>query len=152
MLDRISGQPSAHSAIPLAALALGWAGVAPFVGLVSLKWSGVSITGLHTGHALMSYGAVILSFMAAVHWGRATVLPYSPVPFLISVVPALGAWACLVIGGRIGLAGLIIGFAGLLAYDLSVVSDGGLPRWYARLRIQLTLPVILSLALALSLM
>jgi hypothetical protein len=138
--------------MPLTAFVLGWAGVLPFVGLVGLKWSDVAITGLDTGVALLSYGAVILSFMAAVHWGRATILPHSPLPFLISVAPALAAWACLVIGGRTGVVGLIFGFVGLLAYDLSVVHAGGVPQWYARLRIQLTLPVVLSLALALGLM
>jgi hypothetical protein len=68
-------------------------------------------------------------------------------PHLASVLTALLAFLCLLIPNSLGLIGLIAGFLALLAYDLSTVRQGLAPRWYASLRIQLTLAVVVLLGI-----
>jgi hypothetical protein len=46
------------------------------------------------------------------------------------------------------LIGLLIGFIGLLAYDVSTVRQGLAPRWYTSLRLQLTVAIALLLGIA----
>lgn len=101
--------------------------------------------------ALPAYGACILSFMGGVQWGVLLPREDSHVPFfryLVSVLPALLAFLCLLIPSRPGLIGLIAGFLALLAYDLSTVRQGLAPRWYASLRVQLTLAVVALLGIS----
>jgi hypothetical protein len=102
--------------------------------------------------ALRAYGACILSFMGGAQWGVLLPQEGGHAPFfryLISVLPALLAFLCLLIPSTPGLIGLIIGFLALLAYDLSTIDQGIAPRWYASLRIQLTLAVVVLLGIAL---
>jgi Protein of unknown function (DUF3429) len=54
----------------------------------------------------------------------------------------------LLIPSTAALIGLIVGFLALLAYDLSTVRQGLAPRWYASLRVQLTLAVMVLLGIA----
>jgi hypothetical protein len=68
--------------------------------------------------------------------------------YLISVLPTLLACLCLLIPNTLGLVGLMAGFMALLAYDLLTVRQGLAPRWYASLRIQLTLAVMVQLGIA----
>jgi hypothetical protein len=46
------------------------------------------------------------------------------------------------------LIGLLIGFIGLLAYDVSTVRQGLAPRWYTSLRVQLTGAIVVLLSIA----
>ncbi|MFC7474774.1 DUF3429 domain-containing protein [Dankookia sp. GCM10030260] len=61
--------------LPRPTLWLGLAGLLPFLGTALLAWTappdwrGVAL------HALAAYGAVILSFLGAVHWGLALRAP-----------------------------------------------------------------------------
>jgi Protein of unknown function (DUF3429) len=105
----------------------------------STRWS------LDLTVALRAYGACILSFMGGAQWG--VLLPraegYAPFfRYLISVLPALLAFLCLLIPDTLGLIGLIVSFSILLVYDLSTVRQGLASRWYASFRIQLTLAVV----------
>jgi hypothetical protein len=88
--------------------------------------------------------------MGGAQWG--VLLPreegYAPFfRYAIPVLPALLAFLCLLIPRTPGLIGLIVGFLALLAYDLSTVRQGLAPRWYASLRIQLTLAVVVLLGI-----
>ena len=80
-----------HPAPPLASL-MGFGGLIPFFICAGAAHSGVSPWA---GLALVIigiYGAVILSFVGAVHWGLAMTGSRSPAWFVWSVVPALYAW------------------------------------------------------------
>jgi hypothetical protein len=134
--------------MPRIALVLGLAGLLPF--LAAAAELGFGMTGLpwNAEVAIKTYGAVILSFMAGVHWGLA-LRDNSSAGYIASVVPAILAWAavaflpsapaCVVLGA---------GFIALLIYDISVVNAGRAPQWYTRLRIGLTTVVVTCLAVA----
>jgi hypothetical protein len=138
--------------IPRPALLLGWAGVIPFALLTAASVLDIQPWSLDRTMALRAYGACILSFMGGAQWGVLLPQEGGHAPFfryLISVLPALLAFLCLLIPSTPGLIGLIIGFLALLAYDLSTIDQGIAPRWYASLRIQLTLAVVVLLGIAL---
>jgi hypothetical protein len=139
-------------AIPRPALILGWAGVIPFALLTTAVVLDITLWSLDPGWGLRAYGACILSFLGGVQWGL--LLPqqeggHSPFSrYLFSVLPSLLGFFCLLIPNLPGLIGLVIGFIGLLAYDVSTVRHRLAPRWYTPLRVQLTATVVLSLGIA----
>jgi hypothetical protein len=137
--------------IPRPALLLGWAGVIPFALFTAASVLDIYPWSLDPTLALRSYGACILSFMGGAQWGVLLPREEGHAPsfrYAISVLPALLAFLCLLIPSTPGLVGLIVGFLALLAYDLSTVRQGFPPRWYASLRVQLTLAVVALLAIA----
>ena len=78
---------------------LGLSGLIPFfAGLLltfSGDWSSAVVTGLSLNgpKVMLSYGAVILSFMGAIHWGAALERePDRAWPYFVSVIPALYGW------------------------------------------------------------
>ncbi len=104
----------------------------------------------------MLYGAVILSFMGGVQWGLAMLATMQAksgrkhpdaAHLAISVCPALVGWIAALLGPASGLALLATGFVALLVFDLWTVRRELAPRWYAPLRIQLTVAVVILLAL-----
>lgn len=137
--------------IPRPALLLGWAGVIPFAALVAalrLNWA----TPVDTPVALLAYGAVILSFMGGAQWGI-TVRSGGGFDqawrgYAVSVLPALLAWSAILAGGRASLLIEATAFAALIGYDLRTVREGLAPRWYGRLRVQLTAAVVALLLVA----
>ncbi len=81
-----------QDSIPPLAMLMGCGGLVPFFLCAGAAHSGVA---LWSGIALVIcgiYGAVILSFIGAVHWGLAIHGDRSPLWFVWSVVPALYAW------------------------------------------------------------
>ena len=151
MRERAPGNADHNADMPLAAAVLGGAGLIPFVMLTGAALSGLILSAPLALFALASYGTIILSFMGGVHWGVATArseVAGQHARFLVSVLPALAAWACLLLPDPLRLHGLAAGFLGLLAYDLASVRTGVLPRWWARLRSVLTAIVVPNLLLA----
>jgi uncharacterized protein DUF3429 len=137
--------------IPRPALLLGWAGAIPFALLTAASVLDFQAWSLDPTLALRAYGACILAFMGGAQWGVLLPREEGHAPFFryaIAVLPALLAFPCLLIPSTPGLIGLIVGFLALLAYDLSTVRRGLAPRWYASLRVQLTLAVVLLLGIA----
>jgi hypothetical protein len=142
----------ARDAIQRPALLLGWAGVIPFALLTAAIVLGVEVSSLDPRGALRAYGATILSFLGGTQWGA--LLPRNqeevslPWRYGVSVLPALLGFLCLLAPHTLGLAGLVAGFLGLLAYDLSTVRSGLAPEWYRKLRLQLTGGVVVLLTIA----
>jgi hypothetical protein len=142
--------------IPRAALALGLAGLIPFVwGAATYlnadlqAWGAATLGPRFVGpYVQLFYGSVILSFMSGVLWGFATKTNGRPAAtgYVLSVLPAL--WAFFMTGGGPVSAGtnLIFGFAGLLLLDYSFHHWGLTPPWWMRLRILLTAIVIACLS------
>lgn len=128
---------------------VGYAGVVPFV----LCLLGM---GLLRDYALrelaqriaISYGAVVLAFVGAVHWGLALAgqLSWRPLRLGGAVLPALIGAASAVIGGQRGLALLVVGFGVFWLYEHRNVG-GELPGDYLSLRRNLSLVVCTLLAI-----
>lgn len=143
--------------IPRAPLLLGLAGLIPFLwGALTLVSSAAAEWGLSTlgprfvgPFVLLQYATVILSFMSGVLWGFATRASgeRAAAGYALSVIPAL--WAFFMVGGGPVSAAiyLIFGFIGLLALDWSFWRQGLAPEWWMRLRILLTVVVVLCLSL-----
>ena len=141
--------------IPTAPLALGLAGLIPFVwGAASTLNPDLALWGTQAlgprfvgPYIQLYYGAIILSFMSGVLWGFATKAEggRAATGYVLSVIPAL--WAFFMTGGGPVAAGtnLIFGFAGLLVLDAAFVAWGLTPPWWMRLRILLTAVVVACL-------
>ena len=125
---------------------LGYAGLIPFIILSIGSW--IEIPYLHNiVYVLITYAAIILSFMGAIHWGMAMSKTDNKQnkTFIISVIPALAAWFSLLIAEFFSLIILLMGFILLISYDLAVEKSQGFPGWYIPMRIRLTFIVLLSL-------
>jgi hypothetical protein len=143
------------SRIPLARTFrwLGYAGLAPFVGgALGLVVVEHPEQAERLSLLLAAYGAVILSFLGAVHWGRALVVAMGPRLqrhlATLSVLPSVLAWASLALAPP----WVFWVQAALLAlfYPIDRRAWGGLqpPRGYFALRLQLTSVACVSLLVA----
>jgi len=134
-----------------AAAWLGYGGLIPFVVLAP-----ASLLDHHHGwtwsDALYAYGAIILSFVGALHWGfamSAQGLDESRrVRSLIwSIVPALIAWPALLLAPAGATALLVLGFVAHYLQDRRLARSMAFPAWYMPLRLRLTTIACLSLIL-----
>ncbi|MGF1464218.1 MAG: DUF3429 domain-containing protein [Maricaulaceae bacterium] len=142
---------STHSPIPFGPKLLGPLGLAPFfasaaaVGFAPEPWAGWGDL------SLIGYGAVILSFLGGVRWGR--YLTVDPAPGLAawtaSIAPSLLGWVAVLAhdAPRVACALLIAGFTAQYLWDRRTAKAGGLPAWYGRLRTLLSLGAITALAI-----
>jgi hypothetical protein len=139
--------------LPAAVEIAGYAGVVPFilclVGEVMLP--GYEQRDLAQRIAV-AYGAAVLTFAGAVHWGFALAgrLVWSPVRVIGAAVPAVVAAVAVVLGGQHGLALLVVGLGGLWLYEHRQLAKD-LPAEYVSLRRNLSLAVCVLLALTLML-
>ncbi|MGD1878131.1 MAG: DUF3429 domain-containing protein [Kiloniellaceae bacterium] len=136
------------SDVPRPALALGLAGLLPFLACAAAAWAAGDRAYVIIVNLQMAYGAVILSFLGAVHWGLA--LAQNDAGnwrrLGLSVLPALAGWLALMIPNALGLLLLAVGFVGVFFADRRSVAAGRAPAWYKALRKPLTLVVVLCLA------
>jgi hypothetical protein len=147
---------NASGRIPAAAAWLGGLGLIPFVAMTLVLVAGGPALPFAPGLALIGYGAVILSFLGGIHWGvalRPTVdLHNDSSPIAVSlvfgVIPSIIGWIALLLPLATATALLCAGFALQLWLDLRTIAQGRLPAWFARLRIILTVIVMLSLIAA----
>lgn len=137
--------------ISVPALILGVSGLVPFVGLLAIVGLGPPTWYAYWLVALSHYGAVILTFVGALHWGyaikrnargRDACLQYG-----FSVAPALIAWLSLLFpvwtALQLQAAALLI----CCLFDHSMSRADPVPAWFLRLRTGLTLVAAGSLAL-----
>lgn len=139
--------------IPKPALLLGWAGVLPFAGMSLALLLGFPSPGIRLESLLVSYAAIILSFMGGVHWGLAMKsldddgFAGSAWHYLLGVIPALVGCTAVAIEAY-AFAILSVAFFALLFLDMAWASGRCAPAWYGRLRLQLTATVLLCLGVA----
>nr|WP_315429326.1 DUF3429 domain-containing protein [uncultured Albidiferax sp.] len=121
---------------------LGYGGLLPFI---ALALAAVLDSAPHYawGAALRTYGAVILAFVGALHWGFAMALAGLDARqrqrrFVWSVVPSLLAWPALLVPPWLALGLLVVGFLAHYAQDLRLARMASLPTWYLPLRLRLT--------------
>lgn len=135
---------------PFPVAVLGYGGLVPFVGLAILKIAGIDTLTDEAGRWLMAYGASILSFVGALHWGFAMLATKIDRArrtqcYAWSVVPALIGFLAMVLNSPLSFSLLIVGFA--LAYwqDADLANAIDLPAWYPRLRAHLSIVASLCL-------
>ena len=131
---------------------LGYGGLLPFIFLALLIPFSLDYRTLFE-IALVNYGAVILSFVGALHWGFAmTVQDISAEQrrdrFIWSVIPALTAWVATLLPMPLGCLLLVIGFVGHFLQDRRLLRVISLPAWYLPMRLRLTLVASVCLMLA----
>ena len=128
---------------------LGYGGLLPFLALTP-----ASLLDHHHGmvwsDALYAYGAIILSFIGALHWGLAMSLPelterQRSAWFTWSVVPALIAWPAVLFSPPLAAPLLIVGFIAHYLQDRRLAGQATLPDWYLPLRLRLTSVAVVCL-------
>lgn len=125
-------------------LALGVAGLLPFGCLAMLLLTGwhdqLGWSAAATRSALLTYGAVIASFLGGIRWGVALGRTGSEAArdYALSVAPSLLAWVCLMLPGALAPAALgsLILVWGVV--DQDVVRRGLAPVWFGQLRAMLS--------------
>jgi ADP-ribose pyrophosphatase YjhB (NUDIX family) len=129
------------------------AGVIPFIFLASLLYFNwlpqAKILAM-----LFSYAAIILTFLGGIQWGIGVVKLEEkslshPHIFTMSILPSLLAWLLLMIDQpKWQLIGFLASFALVLAVDIVLTAIKLLPRWFLRLRLSISLVVMMSLILS----
>jgi hypothetical protein len=136
--------PSLHDRpLPAPARLLGPAGLIPFIALSTASWAGWA----SAGPALAAYGATILAFLGAVHWGLALAAPAAQPEAAgeaaqriawgrlgLGVVPALVAWVALLLPLPAGLVLLALGILTTALTETIAARAGLVPRAYLGLR------------------
>ncbi|KAK8854653.1 hypothetical protein IAR55_003392 [Kwoniella newhampshirensis] len=159
------------AAVPKPALYFGLAGTLPYLGtaistvllareasLASLASDGIAPSGLdlatalsylHTvEHIQVSYGAIILSFLGAIHWG----MEFSKLGgefgyrrLALGIVPVLFAWPTTFLTHGTALAVQWMGFTGQWFLDQRASSAGWTTHWYSTYRFYLSIIVGFSI-------
>jgi hypothetical protein len=137
--------------IPAAPLVLSLLGLIPFAACAFSLGTGVKIPLISDPSlALVTYCAVILSFLGGVRWGFALRIADSGLQrdaFVFSVVPAIIAWLLLLPPTLMGFIMMPILFVLMGLIDDRLPSIGA-PLWYRKLRRIMTALVVLTLLLA----
>lgn len=132
---------------PPPAVYLGFSGAIPFCGLAAVAFVSPEHLNL-VAHAQQAYGACILSFLGAVHWGYALPKTSELKPdwntLGYSVTPSLVAWSALLMNPVPGLTTLCFGLAVALWKDLKTTC---FPSWYIALRKALSTLAMTSVGL-----
>jgi hypothetical protein len=128
---------------------LGYGGLIPFLVFAVLTCADRERSTLWQA-SLRGYGAVILSFVGALHWGFAMLLQdLTPsrreAVFIWSVTPALAAFAALVMQSFPGDVLLVALFVAQYWRDRRLAATAALPGWYLPLRLHLTAVAILCI-------
>lgn len=132
--------------------ALGYLSALPFLAaLLALLLTSAPLTAT-VEYLLVAYGAVILSFLGAVHWGRVLdAEPENRVPVvvgLLAVMPALVGWGTLLLPAEAALPLQALLFVAIYAVDRVALASLVLGGWYVRLRNRLTSLVVMVLLCA----
>jgi hypothetical protein len=137
---------------PRPALLFGLAGLLPFVGLTLRAVWGPADAHTTALVALLQYGALIATFVGALHWGYAVAGVASTASAALrygwSVVPSLVAWLALQQSLQTGLRLVAALLVACYLADRQLLRSASLPPWIADLRLLLTSVAAVSLAVA----
>ena len=135
---------------------MGLAGLIPFLWSAATHLSpslaeaaGAYLPPMFIGSYIgLTYGTVILSFMSGVLWGFAAQATgrAATIGYTLSVLPALWVFLMVTDASPASLISLAAGFAGVLLLDIFFAAQGLAPPWWLRLRLILTVVVVVCLA------
>ena len=134
----------------LAARILGYGGALPFLGGAIAANQQMAIWGIAPAYLLLSYGAVILSFLGGLHWGRVITRPHADNRFVSawliwSICPSLLGWVALLLPIEAGAVVLTLCFLAALKVDQKLLREQVWPAWMWPLRLHLTVFAVASL-------
>ena len=122
----------------LTARAIGYSGLIPFIGLsaMSVLWRDIHHSAVL--FSLLAYGATIISFLGAIHWGLA-MREEQPdhIAIIWGVIPSLVAWCSLIVDTYWGLAIQVITLWVCFFVDYKRYPQFGVSEWLS-MRLQLT--------------
>ncbi len=126
------------------AQALGYAGLIPFAVLaldpLLFQYLSPPLASLW----LLFYGAVILSFLGGIVWGRSLREPDAGIAMIVSILISLAGWGALLLIGQPSAFWLLAGaFVFALIYDFRA----DLPPWFRRLRLHLSIGAIAAMVI-----
>lgn len=127
-------------AVPRAALALGLAGLIPFIyGAAATYAPDFRPFGLGGRRVLELYGLIIFAYMSGVFWGFAAAGgAVGWRAMTLSVLPAVAVFLVLIAAPDATLAALLVGFPSLLLIDFVFWRVKLAPPWWMTLRLILT--------------
>ncbi|KDQ16153.1 hypothetical protein BOTBODRAFT_130413 [Botryobasidium botryosum FD-172 SS1] len=160
--DFVSFTSTIASTVPKPLMVLGLAGGLPYVAtslstLYYARQAGLASQGLlpidpaaalsmltQCTHVQIAYGATMLSFLGAIHWGL-EISEYGGQHgyrrLLLGVAPVLYSLPTLVMAPQLALAAQWAGFTGLWFADMKATGAGWAPIWYSQYRFYLSLLV-----------
>lgn len=125
------------------AMVLGLAGLVPFVAMTAFAVAGPVTGYVYWLTALSHYGAVILTFVGALHWGyalkRGAQDEVSWLQYGYSVVPALLAWFSLFFDVWVALRMQAAALMACYIFDLAMARVDPVTDRFLKLRAALTL-------------
>ena len=130
---------------------LGFLGLIPFVVMAGLLfYAGRDFIAFPSLILAMSgYSATILAFLGGIRWGGGVVLGnHEPRTLILSVLPSLAAWALLFVPSPWMFAGFAVAFAVSGAWDFAGARGRSLPNWFGKMRLVLTVVVVLCQVVA----
>ena len=134
---------------------IGYVGLVPFIGLGVMVLLGEGEFASRAALAMVTYGAVIFSFIGGLHWGLVLLHSQGSVGRLsiiaLGIGPSLLAWLAILVSLKLALVLLVMGFAALLGLDFAAHRSGRVPSWFLSTRIVLTCVVIACLLVLFSL-
>jgi len=131
---------------PHLAKLIGYGGLIPFAACAALMYAGNTGVSIIALFASAVYGAVILSFVGAVHWGLTMREDRSPYWYVWSIIPAILGWLSIVLLDiKISLLALAIAFTLAWSVDRQANLQGLIPAWYMQMRNILTVGATVSL-------
>ncbi len=137
---------------PRPAIVFGLAGLLPFMGLSLIAVFGPPATQVTSSHALLQYGALIATFVGALHWAYAVAGVASSASATArygwSVLPSLVAWLALQQAQQTGLRIVAVLLVACYFADRQLLRPTSLPQWIADLRLLLTSVAVVSLVVA----
>jgi Protein of unknown function (DUF3429) len=140
---------------PLVPLALGIAGLIPFIVLAAATQLDVSLPMIGTGEAargaLTIYAIAILSFLGGVRWGIALGAEdqaKAARDYVLAVIPALIGWASFGLEEPAELWTLCAAYVALGLLDYGLACRTIAPEWYGRMRLALSAIAALALGIA----
>ena len=139
--------------MPKAAFIPGILGLIPFYVLALSNYAALGLPPVIALLGMVTYGAVILSFVGAIWWGVAIHAPEGTPRsglFIWSVIPALIGWLATLTAPDLGVLMLTIGFLVQWVLDafLSKKHPTLFPPWVFMLRSVLTAGVLSALCIA----
>jgi len=161
--DFVSITKDIAETVPGPAIRMGLAGGIPYIGtsLATLYYSNEltrAASGAAPGidvesttqllqqiqHVQVTYGAVLLGFLGAIHWGMEFAKYGGEQGYkrlVLGVAPALYAWPTLAFAPEVALAAQWAGFTALWYADSKATSAGWTPKWYSQYRFYLSILV-----------
>ena len=128
---------------------LGLGGLIPFALCVVATNSNSPIIVQFGVIGAANYGAIILSFVGAIHWGLAMREDRNINWYVWSVIPALMAWVAVsLLDMRLAMLAMMPAFTLAWSVDRQAFKRDLIPAWYMELRHILTAGAVLGLLLA----